>query len=118
MRDFTKLAVWQRSRALINAVYDNSGALPTNERFGLVSQMTRAANSVGANIAEGAGRSSPSDYGRFIGYALASLNELEHHLIIAEDRAYLSASGHGLLIDEVRQLRAMLVRLRDAILAG
>lgn len=83
MRKHQQLRVWQESMELVTAIYAVTATFPTNERFGLPSQMQRAAVSVPSNIAEGAARGSKADFLRFLYIARGSLSELEARLQIA-----------------------------------
>ena len=83
MRPHERLDVWQDSMSLVVAVYQMTGSFPEAERFGLVSQMRRAAVSIPSNIAEGAARRSTPDYLRFLAIARGSLSELDTQLNIA-----------------------------------
>lgn len=82
-RSHQKLEVWQDSILLVEAVYRFSSHLPTDERFGLTSQIRRASISIPSNIAEGAARGSRKEYLRFLSMARGSLSELETQIIIA-----------------------------------
>lgn len=73
MRDYKKIVAWQRAHQLTLLVYKNSQNFPTEEKFGLTSQLRRATYSVPANIAEGSGRNTTKDYLRFLFIALGSL---------------------------------------------
>ncbi|TVQ62721.1 MAG: four helix bundle protein [Phycisphaerales bacterium] len=90
MRSFEDLTAWQLSMACCVGVYKASESFPSDERFGLVSQVRRAAVSVPSNIAEGYGRGSRQDYARFLRVARGSMNEVETQLIIAVRLGYLS----------------------------
>ncbi|MBL8311627.1 MAG: four helix bundle protein [Burkholderiales bacterium] len=79
-RDFP---VWKAAMDLAESVYDLSAAFPGDERYGLTSQIRRAAVSVPSNIAEGAGRSSTGELAHFLGIALGSLAELETQIELA-----------------------------------
>lgn len=115
MRDFTRLEVWQRARAFARDVYSATVASPRAERFGLTSQLRESAISIGANIAEGSGRGSDTDYARFVRYAAGSANEAEHHLIVAYDLGYLAEADLERLRGNVRSIRSMLSRLGGAL---
>jgi four helix bundle protein len=78
------LTVWQKSIELCAAVYSETRSLPAVERFGLTAQARRAAVSIASNIAEGAARSSPREFLRFLFIARGSLAELETQLEIAK----------------------------------
>ena len=75
IKNYRDLAVWQRGMEMALLVYQATKAFPDDERFGLTSQLRRAAVSVPANIAEGHARSSTKDYLRFISIAIGSLAE-------------------------------------------
>jgi four helix bundle protein len=85
-----RFKVWQRSVDLVVECYKLSDQLPVEEKFGLVSQIRRAATSVPANIAEGYGRWNSREFARFLAIASGSLRELETHLIIAGRLGYVS----------------------------
>ena len=80
IRSFRDLIVWQKGMDLVVLAYGLSSAFPTDERFGLTSQMRRSASSVPANIAEGYGRESPGAYAQHLRIAQGSLKEFETHL--------------------------------------
>lgn len=82
-RSYQDLVVWQKAMTLVETVYRMSRTLPDEERFGLVSQMRRAAISVPSNIAEGQGRGSSVEFVRFLRIAGGSLQELETQLLLA-----------------------------------
>ena len=75
MQRFTELKVWQRSHEVTLEVYRVTACFPSAERFGLISQLRRAAASVPTNIAEGSKRQSNQEYARFLNIAEASLVE-------------------------------------------
>ncbi len=82
---FEKLEVWQDARRLVHDVYACSREFPKEERFGLTSQLTRAAVSVVNNLAEGSGRSSLKDQAHFSNQAYGSLMETACDLILVTD---------------------------------
>ena len=65
MHNYKNLHIWQEGITLAQKIYEISGSFPTYEKYGIVSQMTRAAVSIPSNIAEGAGRSSNKDFATF-----------------------------------------------------
>ena len=83
------LKVWQISLDLTETLYRLSGDWPKHEQYGLVSQIRRAAVSVSANIAEGAGCRSTGEFIQFVGIARGSLAEVETLLIIARRLGYV-----------------------------
>ena len=88
---YRDLKVWQRSIDLAESVYRITTGFPASEMYGLSSQMRRAAVSVASNIAEGWGRRSRKEYGRFVLVARGSNDELQTQLVIAERLGFGSA---------------------------
>jgi four helix bundle protein len=108
--------VWQKAMDLVVEVYRLADRFPRTEQYGLVSQLTRAAVSVPANIAEGSGRgNSRRDYAHFLGIARGSLMETETLLELAARLHYVGdheTARAFALIDEVsRMLSAIRSRL-------
>jgi four helix bundle protein len=91
---YRKLEVWQEAMTLVELVYKLAQKLPPDERYGLISQMQRAAVSVPANIAEGSGRYYPAEYVRYLLTARGSLMELETHVLIAERLKLVTVSDN------------------------
>ncbi len=110
--------MWQRAQDLVVVVYKVTSGFPVEERFGLQSQMRRAAASVPSNIAEGAARQSRADYGRFLDIAVASISELESQLELAHRLGFLDGEDSHRVQKESREIRAMLVLLRRRVLSG
>ncbi|MGO8787005.1 MAG: four helix bundle protein [Terriglobia bacterium] len=90
---FEQLEVWQAAHKLVLDIYKKTQKFPTEEKFGLVSQMRRAAVSIPANIAEGFKRRGRADKGHFYNIAQASLEELRYYLILCCDLGYSAADG-------------------------
>lgn len=111
MQPFRNLRVWQRSFAFAAEVYRLTARYPDTERYGLTSQTRRSANSIGANIAEGVGRESPADFARFLRYAVGSVNEAEHHLLLARELGYLQPADHHRAEEHLHDIRRMLFGL-------
>jgi four helix bundle protein len=82
MRDFKKLKIWQKAMEIVFDVYELVKAFPSEEKFGLRSQVTRAAVSIASNIAEGSAKSSDKDYKRFCESSLGSCYELETQMLV------------------------------------
>ena len=111
LKDFRELQVWQKSHNLTLEIYRCTQNFPENERFGLTSQIRRSATSVAANIAEGCGRGSDSDFRRFLLIAMGSASESEYHLILAKDLNYLGKEHFHSLIEQVQEVKRMLASL-------
>ena len=109
MRPFQELRVWRHAHELTLAVYQRSGGFPDSERFGLQSQMRRAAASVPANIAEGSALSNDA-FRRHLRIALGSATELEYHFTLAHDLGYLSEDAYTDLADRLAPVKRMLQR--------
>lgn len=112
MWNFKSLRAWQLTRQLIVDVYAATDPFPDFERYGLMSQVRRSVNSIGANIAEGSGRPAPRDRAQFLGYAVGSADETEHHLIVATDLGFLREDEADDLITRLDEIRRMLKALR------
>jgi len=110
-KGFQQLIAWQKAYELVLGVYRASQRFPADERFGLTQQMRRAAVSIPANVAEGWGRGSRTDYVRFLDMARGSAYELQTQLWIASDLGYLDKE-HDVLtaLDEVERLLNGLIR--------
>lgn len=88
---FRDLVVWQKSHNLTLEIYKITSSFPTEEKFGLISQMRRAAYSIPANIVEGHSRKSRKEFLQFLSIAKGSLEELKYFIILAKDLKYTSA---------------------------
>ena len=95
IRSHRDLVAWQKAMDLVVAVYSASKTFPKEETYGLTNQWRRAAVSVPANIAEGQGRRSKSEFRQFLGNARGSLLELDTHLKLATRLGYLSEEQHS-----------------------
>ena len=88
---YRQLIAWQKSMKLVASVYLLSEQFPKDERFGLTSQVRRAAISVPSNIAEGQGRESTREFIRHLSIAYGSLMEVETQILIAKDLGYVES---------------------------
>jgi four helix bundle protein len=83
MNKFKELKIWQDSIDLAVEVYNLTKLFPSEEKFGLVSQINRSVISISSNVAEGAGRNNPKEFRQFLGIALGSACELESQLVVS-----------------------------------
>jgi four helix bundle protein len=109
------LKVWQKSVSLVEACYRITVVLPREERFGLISQIRRAATSVPANIAEGFGRWNSRELAHFLSIANGSLRELETHLIICVRLGFIADHAAAPLYRNIDELARMLYALRERV---
>lgn len=122
MSHFERLLVWRRAHELTLNIYKITTTFPKHELFGLSSQMRRSSSSIGSNIAEGLGRRSDKELGRFLRIANGSCNELEYQLRLAHDLGYVEDKQYNDLrknVDEIgRMLTGFYERVSSRISSG
>lgn len=101
---FECLQIWHDARRFSDRVYKIVVRFPEVEKFGLTSQMIRAANSVGLNIAEGAGRDTDTGFNRFLGIAVGPIFEVASASFIALDQGYITPYQQRALYTEAQKL--------------
>lgn len=111
MQNYKELIVWKKAHQITLKVYKVTAVFPKEELYGLTNQLRRATSSIPANIAEGCGRSSQKDFSYFLSVSLGSANEAEYFLLLANDLGYLSQKTFTELLDEINQVKAMLIAL-------
>lgn len=112
MQRFTDLKVWQRGHALALEVYRLTSNFPSEERFGLTSQMRRASTSIPTNIAEGSRRRTRKDYAHFLNLAEGSLAELEYLFMLSRDLGYIDTETASRHATEANEISRMVYSLR------
>jgi four helix bundle protein len=110
------LCVWQKAMDLAVQIYGLSSTFPSDERFRLVSQITRAASSVPANIAEGHARGRRRDYANFLSVAKGSLMETETFLTLAIRLNFLTPLQADPTLRLIAEISKMLTSLRNKLL--
>jgi four helix bundle protein len=115
LRSYRELEVWKRSLVLVIDVYRVTRKLPTDERFGLTSQMRRAAVSVSCNIAEGYGRATRGEYLNHISVARGSLFEVEALCAVCHSLELLTDDDTASIADHLLHMRRMLRGLKSAL---
>lgn len=110
-QSYRDLLVWQKSISLAKTIYKLTGEVPSEEKFGLISPMRRAAVSVPSNIAEGQARHTSGEFVQFI----CSLAELDTQLTLAIELGFLSADKAKPCADSIDELRRMLNGLRRVV---
>ncbi|MBP6343832.1 MAG: four helix bundle protein [Candidatus Omnitrophica bacterium] len=111
MKNFRDLNIWILGKQIILHVYDVTKNFPPAERFGLASQMQRAAVSIPSNIAEGFNRFQNNEYRRFLYIALGSCAELETQVEISFDLKYISEEIRNCLIEKIDHESRMITTL-------
>ncbi|MGA2609987.1 MAG: four helix bundle protein [Terriglobia bacterium] len=115
MQRFTELKVWQRSHKLTLEAYRLTASFPSAERFGLISQLRRAAASIPTNIAEGSKRQSNQEYARFLNIAEGSLAETEYLVMLSRDLGFLARDSSDELLKEITEIARMLNALKRKV---
>lgn len=108
MKDFRDLKVWEKAHQLTLELYKVTKTFPSDERFGLISQIRRCAASVPANIAEGCGRRGNGEFSRFLQIAAGSANELAYHCVLAKDLGYVTVDAYEAVEKKITEVQRML----------
>jgi four helix bundle protein len=116
MFNFEKLETWQKAIQFADLIYRLTKAFPDDERFGLTSQMRRAAVSISSNIAEGSARHSRDDYARFVEIATGSLFEVVSQSFISRNQGFLSPVDFQTIYTAAEEQSRMLSGLREYLL--
>lgn len=111
IRTHRDLLVWQKSMLLVTEIYRKSQQFPTQEQYGLTSQIRRASVSIPSNIAEGFGRQSTGDYIRFLNIAIGSLFEVQTQIEIAFNLSFISESDFTVIFESTREIDRMMSSL-------
>jgi len=103
-----QLSVWQKAHNLTINVYKLTKELPSEEKFGLISQIRRCCISIESNLAEGCGRDGDKEFARFIDISMGSSFELRCQLMIARDLAYINSDQYQLFESKILEINRML----------
>ena len=116
MKNYKELKIWQQGIEIVKSTFEISQHLPMTEKYGMISQMTRAAISIPANIAEGSSRISDKDYARFLEIALGSAFELQTYFVLIREMNWLKNENmqkpEQLLEEEIKMIHGLLKVLR------
>jgi len=108
MKDFRQLKVWDKAHQLTLAIYKTTKTFPTEERYGLTSQLRRASSSIPANIAEGCCRGGDRELAQFLQIAMSSAGEVEYHLLLAHHLKYFDKQNYNQLNSNITEVKQML----------
>jgi four helix bundle protein len=114
-QSYKDLLVWQKGIALAKGIYELTRGFPAEEKFGLISQMRRAAVSISPNLAEGQARRTSGEFAQFISHAEDSAAELDTQLILAVELDFCAKRAAIPIYEAIDELRRMLNSLRRKI---
>lgn len=115
MHNFKNLKVWQKSVDLAVRIYHVTSDFPASEKFGMISQMRRAAVSIPSNIAEGTAKSSPKSFSNSLEISLGESFELETQMIIAERVNLISTEVSQELEADISEIQRMIVGFKSTL---
>ena len=113
-KNYMDLIAWQKAMDLAQTIYSAAKKLPPDERFGLCSQMRRAAVSVPANIAEGEGRRTDGEFVHLLSVAHGSVRELETHVMLAERLGYFDREAVKRLLADAGEVGRLVKGLSNS----
>lgn len=113
MHNYKELVIWQKARVLVKDVYELTKSFPESEKYGITSQIQRAAISIPANIAEGAGRSSDKDFLRFLDIATGSAFELETEIILCHDLSIIDEQNCNIILPKIQEIQKMIFSFKN-----
>ena len=111
---FENLEVWQKSRILVQSIYKLTASFPSDEKYGLSTQLRRASVSISSNIAEGSTRWSKKDQARFYEIAFGSLIEVRNQLILSNDLKHIDDKQLNDLREQIETIGRMLNALHKS----
>jgi four helix bundle protein len=115
MKKVEELDVFKLSHSLTLGVFEITKSFPDEEKFGLVSQMRRAAYSIPMNLMEGAHRLSSREYRQFVGIAKGSTGEMKYQLLLVKDLKYISEDQYSNLKPKYERVSQMLTKLAKSL---
>ena len=115
MKTYREIIAWKKSMKLVKNIYRLTDSLPKDEKFGLISQIRRAAVSIPSNIAEGFGRRSDKSFLNFLSIAVGSLYELKTQIEICYELSYINKSNFKLINDDLEEVERLLIGFTSKI---
>jgi four helix bundle protein len=114
-QSYRELISWQKAMLLAKLTYRLTAGFPAEEKFGLISQMRRAAVSIPSNLAEGQARRTSGEFVQFISHAEGSTAELDTQVTLGIELGFCSASDAAEVVGLIQELRKMLNALRRSV---
>ena len=115
MHNYNNLQIWQEAMDIVEIVYRTTSLFPAEEKYGLYSQMNRAAVSIPSNIAEGAGRKTDKEFSHFISIAIGSMYELHTQIILCERIGYIDHIASVQIQDRLDNLQRMAISFKKKL---
>ena len=115
MKKAEELDVFKLSHSLTLETFKVTKTFPEEEKFGLISQMRRAAYSIPMNLMEGAHRLTSKEYRQFVGIAKGSAGEIKYQLFLVRDLGYISDEKYSGLVSRYERVSQMLTKLAKTL---
>ena len=115
MKKVEDLDVFKLSHSLALEIFELTKAFPEEEKFGLISQMRRAAYSIPMNLMEGAHRLGPKEYRHFVGIAKGSAGEVRYQILLVKDLEFISRETYASLASRYERVTQMLTKLAKSL---
>ncbi len=115
MKSVEELEVFKRAHMLTLELYKCTSKFPSEEKFGLISQIRRASSSICANLIEGSHRINTGEFRQFVGISNGSTGELKYHILLAKDLNYIDLEKYNFLNQEINTISKMLRGLINSL---
>ena len=115
MKSVEELEVFKRAHMLTLELYKSTSKFPSEEKFGLISQIRRASSSICANLMEGSHRINTGEFRQFVGISNGSIGELKYHILLAKDLNYIDLEKYNFLNQEINIISKMLRGLINSL---
>jgi four helix bundle protein len=115
MKTVEELDVFKLSHSLVLGIFELTKSFPGGEKFGLVSQMRRAAYSIPMNLMEGSHRLNRKEYRQFVGIAKGSTGEMKYQLLLVKDLKYITEDKYSELLPQYERVSQMLTKLAKSL---
>lgn len=115
MHNFKELKIWNRAMDMVVDVYKTTEKFPSEEKYGITSQIRRSAVSVPSNVAEGAGKNSDKDFVRFLSIAQGSSYELQTQLILSQRLGFIKKENCDAIVNDISEIQKMNYRFQESL---